>query len=378
MTSFLDGSTNGPTIAVEFYINGSWVRVNVGDLREVSFTRGRTRADQKNDPGHASIVVDNFSGYYDPEYTLSGSPYVVGGVNQLKAGLKTRIIGTWQGTGYYLFVGFLETSLVDQGFSPTATMTFTDGIALLSKMYALAVSPAGYAGETTSTRVGRMLTYANWTDSRNLSGSVQMEATTQSATLQNIIEQCVACEAGRFFISREGTATFLPLSDKFSRVTRLLLSDSRATNTVEYDVLETTPGTYQVINEALIQRESGTQRRYRHLPSTTAFGLKTITVNAPILNDSDADNLAKYLAYKDHNPQTLVQSVQFSAFALGALYPDLLSLEIGDQVTIERTTVDGRTLELYCVVEGFNHSITPESWRVEINTSPMNPYSITI
>jgi len=378
MTSFLDGSTVGPTIAVEFYINGSWVRVNIADLRELSLTRGRTRADQKNDPGHATIVLDNFSGYYDPEYTGSGSPYVVSGVNKLQAGLKTRIIATWQTVGYYLFVGYLETNLVDQGFSPTATMTFTDGIALLSKMYAQALSPAGHSGETTASRVGRMLDYANWVDSRSLTGSVQMQATTQASTLQLLIEQAVSCEAGRFYISRDGTATFLPLSDKFNRPTRLLLSDSRADGTIEYDVLETTPGTYQVVNEAIIQRDGATQRRFRHLPSTTAFGLKTITVNAPILNDSDADELAKYLSFKDHNPQPLVQSVQFSAFALGALYPDFLALEIGDQVTVERTTVDGRTLELYCVVEGFNHSITPTSWRVEINTSPMNPYSITI
>ena len=378
MAAFLDG-TNGPTLTVQFFINSSWVSVSTTDLRQMQIHRGRARADQKNDPGSTTIVLDNHSGFYDPEYTGSGSPYVVSGVNQLQAGLQMQVLATWSGTSYKLFVGYLETTTVDQGFDPTATMIFTDGIALLSKMYALAQSPAAYSGETTSTRVGRMLDYANWTGSRNLSGSVQMEPTTQSGTLQTIIEQCVACEAGRFYISRDGVATFLPLSDKFNRVTRLMLSDSRATNTVEYDHLETTPGTYQVVNEALIQRDSGTQRRYRHLPSTTAFGLKSITVNAPILNDSDADNLAKYLAFKDHNPQPLVQSVQFSAHALSTLYPDFLALEIGDQITVERTTVDGRTLELYTVLEGYQHDIDFENgWRTNLMTSPMNPYSITI
>ena len=377
MASFLDG-TNGPTLAVQFYINGSWVTLTQTDVRTLQIKRGRSRADQKNDPGSATMILDNHLGFYDPEYTGSGSPYVISGVNQLQAGLKCQVVATWSSTNYTLFVGYLETNMVYQGFDPTATMVFTDGIALLSKMYALAQSPAAYSGETTATRVGRMLTYANWTDATNVSGSVQMEPTTQSGTLQTIIEQCVSCEAGRFYISRDGVATFLPLSDKFNRVTRLMLSDSRATNTIEYDQLETTPGTYQVINEAIIQRDIGTQRRYRHLPSTAAFGLKSITINAPILNDSDADNLAKYLAFKDHNPQPLVQSVQFSAHALGTLYPDFLSLEIGDQITVERTTVDGRTLELYTVLEGYQHDIDPNSWRTNLMTSPMNPYSITI
>ena len=370
--------TNAPTLSVQFYINGSWVTVTQTDVREISIKRGRSRADQKNDPGAATIVLDNVSGYYDPEYTGSSSPYVVSSVNQLKAGVQCRIIATWSSTGYTLFVGYLETNTVDQGFFPTATMVFTDGIALLSKMYAQSLSTPSYSGETTSTRVGRMLTYANWTGSTNLSGSVQMLPTTQGSSLQVLIEECVACEAGRFYISRDGVATFLPLSDKFSRPTRLLLSDTRATNTVEYDSIKATPGTYQVINEAIIERSGKSQRRSRHKPSTTAFGLKSVTVNAPILNDSDADNLALYLSRKDSSPMTLVETIGFSALAFGSLYPDFLALEIGDQLTVERTTVDGRSLTLYVVVEGYNHHITQDDWRTDIMTSPMNPYSITI
>ena len=370
--------TNAPTFSVQFYINGSWVTVTQTDVREISIKRGRSRADQKNDPGAVTLVFDNVSGFYDPEYTGSSSPYVVSGVNQLKAGVQCKIIATWSSTGYTLFVGYLETNTVDQGFFPTATMVFTDGIALLSKMYAQSLSTPDYSGETTSTRVGRMLTYANWTGSTNLSGSVQMLPTTQGSSLQVLIEECVACEAGRFYISRDGVATFLPLSDKFSRPTRLLLSDTRATNTVEYDSIKATPGTYQVINEAIIERSGKSQRRSRHKPSTTAFGLKSVTVNAPILNDSDADNLALYLSRKDSSPMTLVETIGFSALALGALYPDFLALEIGDQLTVERTTVDGRSLTLYVVVEGYNHHITQDDWRTDIMTSPMNPYSITI
>ena len=370
--------TNAPTFSVQFYINGSWVTVTQTDVREISIKRGRSRADQKNDPGAATLVLDNVSGYYDPEYTGSSSPYVVSGVNQLKAGVQCKIIATWSSTGYTLFVGYLETNTIDQGFFPTATMVFTDGIALLSKMYAQSLSTPSYSGETTSTRVGRMLTYANWTGSTNLSGSVQMLPTTQGSSLQVLIEECVACEAGRFYISRDGVATFLPLSDKFSRPTRLLLSDTRATNTVEYDSIKATPGTYQVINEAIIERSGKSQRRSRHKPSTTAFGLKSVTVNAPILNDSDADNLALYLSRKDSSPMTLVETIGFSALALDSLYPDFLALEIGDQLTVERTTVDGRSLTLYVVVEGYNHHITQDDWRTDIMTSPMNPYSITI
>ena len=371
---------NAPQLKVQFYINASWLTVTTTDLKQIQIKRGRSRADQKNDPGAATIVLENYLGYYDPEFTGSASPYVVSGVNQLKAGVKARIIGTWSSVDYTLFVGYLETNTIDQGFAPTATMVFTDGIALLSKMYPLAQATASFGGETTATRVGRMLDYANWTDGRNLNGSVTLLPTLQTSTLQNLIEECVSAEAGRFYISRDGVATFVTLSDKFSRVTRLQLSDSRATNTVEYDSIKATPGTYQVINEAIVQRSGATQRRSRHLPSTTSFGLKSITVNAPIQSDTSADNLAKYLSRKDSDPATLIETIGFEALALNTLYPDFLALEIGDQLTINRTTVDGRALTLYVVVEGFNHNIVanPGSWRTEIMTSPLNSYDITI
>jgi len=372
-----DGSVT-PVLTVEFWINGSWVFATKADYMEIDITRGRSRADQKNDPGNATVIFDNASGYYDPEYTGSSSPYVVSGVNQLQAGLKMRIVATWSGTYYILFQGYLETNVCNQGFTPTASMVFTDGIALLSKMYAAQVSPALHAGETTSSRVSRMLTYANWVDGTNLTGSVQMQATTQSGTLQKLIEEAVNCEAGRFYISRDGIATLVPLSDKFSRPTRLHLSDSQATYTIEYDTLETTPGTYQVINDAIIERDGATTHHSRHAPSTTKFGIKTVTINAPLYNDSDAIEMAKYLSYKDSSPASLVQSVQFDALNLGVLYPDFLSLEIGDQVTVDRTTVDGRSLTLQTVVEGYKHSITPANWRTELMTSPVNNISITI
>lgn len=372
--------TNAPTIKVQLYINSSWVTTPATDIREIQIKRGRARADQQNDPGSVTIVYDNWSGYYDPEYTGASSPYVVSGVNQLRAGTKVKVLMTWATVDYSLFVGYLETSSVDQGFSPTATMTFIDGMALLGRIYPTPLNAPAYGGETTSTRVSRMLTIANWADGTSISGSVALLPTGQTISCLQMIEECVRAEAGRFFIANDGTATFQPLSAKFSAPTRLQLSDSRAANTVEYDDIKTTPGTYQVINQAIIQRDGASQRRSQYNTSVSAYGLKSITVNAPIQSDTSADNLAKYLSRKDGDPQTLVQSIGFSALALNTLFPDFLSLEIGDQLTVNRTTADGRALTLYVVVEGFQHSIqsSPGSWYTTITTSPMNGYNITI
>lgn len=373
--SAFDG-TNGPQLKLQFLKSGTWTNVTTTDVRSIKTKRGRTRPDQQNDPAQAIIVLDNRSGIYDPDYT-SASTWVVSGTSILKAGLQMRIIWTWSSVDYTWFVGKLETTDLDIGFDATATMTFVDFSADFANIQAPALAVPAFQ-ETTATRVGRMLTYAGFTGSSSLTGTVQLTATSQDAPVLQMIEECVNAEAGRFYMSRDGVATFVPLSNKFSRVTRLLLSDSRATNTVEYDSIKTTPGTYQVINQAVINRPSKTQYTAKYTPSVTAYGLKSKTYNAPVNTDSVASNLAAYYARVWATPATLVEQIGFDALALSALYPDFLALEIGDQITVERTTVDGRALTYYLVVEGFTNTITSDRWRTEIQTSTMNPYTITL
>lgn len=368
---------NAPTLSVQFYFNGSWHGVAPSQAKEISIRRGRPRPDQNNEAGQMVVLLDNVTGWFDPEYTASDSPYVVGGVNQLKAGLKGRLRATWDGVTYTTFYGYLETSKLDYGFYPTAAMTFTDATALLGKVVAKDLADAAYGGETTATRVNRMLTLAGWSDGTNVGGTIQMLPTLQGASTLAIINECAVSEAGRFYIATNGDATFLPLSDKFSRPTRLYLSDDRAPLTVEYDTIDATPGTYQVINECYINRPSRSKRRARYKPSVTAYGLKSMEITAPIQSATVADKVALYYARKDAIPTTVVESIGFQALALGTLWVDFLQLELGDQMTVQRTTVDGRTLVLNTVVEGYNQVITQDSWRCDIWTSPMNPYRIT-
>jgi hypothetical protein len=372
-----DGS-NAPTIAVQFYKSGTWTSVTSTDVREIAIKRGRTRPDQKDDAGTSTVVFDNNSGYYDPDYTGASSPWVVSSASILRAGLQMRIVATWSSTDYILFNGYLESNTVNQGFDATASMTFVDGIAFIAKAVAPALSTASFA-ETAATRVGRMLDYASWSASaRSLTGSSSLLATSQNANCMDIINQCASAIAGRFYVSRTGVATLVPLSDKFSRPTQLLFDDSRAANTVEYDALKTTPGTLQVVNQAVINRTGATQYTSTYNPSVTSYGTKTVTLDAPLSSNGSASNLALYLSRKDATPTTLVEQVDFSALALNTLFPDFLATELSDQVSVKRTTVDGRAMQWDLVVEGMNHNITSDSWRVSYMTSAINPYSITI
>ena len=288
-----------------------------------------------------------------------------------------RVVATIGGTAYNLYYGFLEMTRVDQGEAPAVTMTFVDGIAYIADAQAPALAAAANA-ETAATRVGRMLDIAGWPSggSRSLTGSVGMLATVQNRSCMALIYQAVDAIAGRFYISRNNVATLVPLADKFSRPTQLLFTDTGASNTVGYMELFTNPGTYYVVNQAIINRGENKQFTSLYKPSKNAYGIAKIVLDAPVATDANGQNLALYESRKLAEPLTYVERIDFNALALGdygALYPDFLSTELGDQVSVVRSGV-----QYNLVVEGMAFVIVQNNWMMSYTTSAINPYSITI
>ena len=375
-----DGVTS-PSIAVQFLKSGTWTSVTTSDVVQIDIRRGRERADLRDQAGFASIVFNNTSGAYDPD-NVTTSPWVVGGTSILRDGLQMRIVATWASTAYPLFYGFLENNFTNQGYLPNVTMTFYDGIGFIADGFAPALATAANS-ETAALRAARMLDIAGWPSgaARSLTGSVTMLATVQNRGCMQGITECVDAIAGRFYISKSGVATLVPLADKFSRPTQLLFSDSNATNTVPYTDLITNPGTKYVVNQAIIMRGDNNQVTSTYNPSKNAYGVVKKEIFAPVDTDTNATNLALYESRKLALPETYVERIEFNGLVVpknGLLYPDFLSTELGDQVSVQRTTYDGRPLQWNLVVEGMKHTITQSNWIVSFNTSDINPYSITI
>jgi hypothetical protein len=387
--SAFDG-TNGPLLKIQFFVNNAWTDVPTVDLRSIDLSRGRMRADQRIDSGQLIIKLDNQSGDYDPD--KSTSPWWFSGVTALRADLRGRLVATWSGTAYVLFVGYLETTKLDVGFDATATMTFVDGISILGRYSAPSVKVKSNNGETTATRVGRMLTLAKWPtgSSRSLTGAITLAGTEQNCAIMDIINQCEDSEAGCFYISRTGVATFVTLKNKFTRPTQLTFNDDQVANTVEYYEMDTNPGIYYLVNSALVnyspntetgsevKKVKGKQISVQNKASVTKYGPKILKVDTFILQSAVAKKLATYYATRTKSPKTLVESVSFTALSLGSLYPDFLETELLDLCILKRKTVDGRNQTFQLTIEGFKYSITPDQWDVTYYTSPIFASDITL
>jgi len=97
-----DGVTT-PAVAVQFLKSGTWTSVTTTDLIKIDIRRGRTRQNERDQSGISVVVFNNTSGYYDPDNTSAGSPWVVSGSSTLRDGLQMRIVATINSTAYYLY-----------------------------------------------------------------------------------------------------------------------------------------------------------------------------------------------------------------------------------------------------------------------------------
>jgi hypothetical protein len=55
---------------------------------------------------------------------------------------------------------------------------------------------------------------------------------------------------------------------------------------------------------------------------------------------------------------------------IDTIWASLLQTDLGDNVNVERTTIDSRNRTFTSIVEAINIDITPFSWRVGLDLSP--------
>jgi hypothetical protein len=388
--ALFDGS-NAPTITVEFDMSklgafvlgisslggtdvlgtGStvWSTVSTTDVRSLSIRRGRTREDQAVQPGTLSLILENRAGKYDPDN--SSSPYFWNGYSLLTRGMGVRISATWSGTTYVIYRGYLEQLDIDASLDPVATFQFTDALAYLGTQTVTAIA-SSYSGDTTSTRLGRILDAIGWDASlRSISGSRQMQPTTFGDTALSLGDQVSRCEFGRFYVDRQGKVVLLPYESTFTTPARIAFSDTRASGTIEYDTIVTTPGAKYLVNSVTLNQATGTAQTFTDTNSTLRYGVYPKSYDAPLLTNSVALGLATVIAYRYSLPKTRVDRVEFDALGIDSTsWASLLQTDLGDNVTVARTTVDARSRTYTDLVESISHDLTPDGWRVGMDLSP--------
>jgi hypothetical protein len=372
-----------------------YVALPADDVREIAIRRGRARDDQANDVGTATIVLDAWSGDYDPDN--DGGPYRYLGQKLLRQGMQTRVSVTMAGVDHVLFTGSLETTAAGFGVEPTMTWTCVD---LLARLGNAAFPPSETFvrdGDTSEERIGWLLSYDSaYADRVVTAGGRVLTGTQGGGTVLSNLESVARSEWGRVYADRDNVLTITHHADEYERTTDLVISDS-AVDTGDDVFLETfadlfpglaalapsdmqvEPGLSLVVNRAILTRRGEVEETFAEEDdlSVERFGKRTQSAEVLLSNDSEARELAAYLASRRAVPTPWVSSVTVPLAGYGnTAWASVADLDLGAWVAVERTTVDGRELLWRVTAEGIDHSITTTGWTLTLATAPTDLASL--
>lgn len=387
--SLYDG-TNAPTITVEidlgrigFFTIGTsplggtdvlgvatsnWTAIPTTDVQAISIRRGRSREDQAIQPGILTLNLDNRLSAYDPDN--SSTAYMWNGYTLLTVGLGMRVKATYASTDYIIYTGFLDNIEIDASLNPVAVYTCVDALGKLARQ----MLDLNAVSETTSARVTRILNLIDWPAAkRTLTGTRPLVAKVTTAQ-ENALQLCevgATSEFGRFFATIDGNLILQPYESFFSSKFRGTLSDSRAAGTIEYDSIETNPGSRFLVNVASVTDGSGAISTATNTDSQGRYGTYQRSVSTELVTGSQVDALATLIANRNALPATRVSSIDFSVAGMDStVWPQFLQFEFGDNLNVERTSVDGRARVFTSLIESINHDIKTDDWRVHLDLSP--------
>jgi hypothetical protein len=235
----------------------------------------------------------------------------------------------------------------------------------------------GWSGDTTGTRIGRMLDLASWPSAdRNIdTGQTTLQAISTGTFSALSHSQAVeTAEQGLFFFSATGFAIFI---------------DRKALTSSPYNTSQATFGdsgselpyreiTYRyddqlIYNEVVATRAGGVTQIASDATSQTSYLKRTKTLSDLQLDsDTKALSLAQLVVARYKDPLLRVTGLTIAPDADPTnLYPQVLGREIGDRITVKRRPQGvGSAISADVTIEGISHRITSGSWETSWNLSP--------
>jgi hypothetical protein len=338
---------------------------------KVSIKGGYNLLQDQFEAGQATIRIYDPTGDWNPDNPASIY------YGKLLPNRKVRVAATYGGNSYFLFSGY--TSAYNYTYPKNQEIGYvevqcTDAFRLFNLSNVTTITGA-VAGETTGTRIGRILDAISWPSSmRSIDTGdsiVQADPGTARTALQ-ALKNVEFSEQGAFFINPEGNAVFISRSNLEKKAGGTETYFSNAGDGINYWNITTVLDDKLVINQANITRIGGTTQSASDATSVaTYFPHSYNQPNLVVSTDAEALNIAK--AYVATRKDT---SLRIDNLTLDLSTPDYstgitaaLALDYFNVVKIRNdqqgTTYIQKTLETV----GIAHEITPTDWKTIITTS---------
>jgi hypothetical protein len=341
-------------------------------LDSINTNRGRNISSEQFQTGTASIRLLDQNGNFNPQNTLS--PYYT----YLNPMRKMTITSTYASVTYPIFAGYItgyntSTPKFDGDIVYT-TITAVDGFRLFQNAQFFGVTGA-VAGESTGTRIGKILDTIGWpTSLRDIDTgltTVQADPATQRTALA-ALQTVATTEYGAIYMDTTGRCTFQDRNLTVSSVagTPVVFKDD-GTAIGYFDVKWVFDDT-QVYNLATVTRTGGSVQTVSDATSIATYFTHSYNQSG-LLMETDAEALDYARAFVASRKDTtsrvdeLTLDLQQDNYTAGTVAA--LSLDFFSPISVTTTQPNNTTLSKTVQVFNISHSITPNSWKTRLGTA---------
>jgi hypothetical protein len=359
-------------LGVNAFADGTAVTVDVSNkVDSIRTNRGRTALSDIFQTGTMSLRIIDQNGDFNP--MNPASPYA-GLLNPMR---KVTITASYEGTTYPIFAGYITsydtTTPRDVGEVVYTTIQAVDGFRLFQNAQITTVASAT-AGQTTGTRIGRILDQIGWpTGMRDIDAgqtTVQADPGTLRTSL-GAMQLVTSTEYGSFYMDALGNAVFQDRALTSSSVagTPVIFNDNGTG--ISYNNAVWKLDDTLIFNKASITRTGGTTQVASNQASIDKYFLHSYQ-EQNLLMQTDAEAFNNALAFVASRQET---SIRCDAVTLD-LYTNnydagilaALDLDFFDPVTITTTQPGSSSLTKTLQVFGVSHDIKPTNWKTTFTT----------
>ena len=337
-------------------------------VQGVSIRRGRTRILDEFEAGTATIRLIDTDGTFDPD----NGPYA----GQLLPLRQVRITTSYNGVGYYLFSGFIDDLIYDYDLGADVayvTLSCTDTFRLLA-LDTLTTITGATAGQLSGARIEDIFQTIVWPESLvNIDAgdsTLQADSGDSRSALQ-AIQDVAASELGAFFMTGDGIARFISRHGTIqqSAATPLVFTDDGTG--IDYNGISLAIDDTMLANEVTVQNEGGTPQTVSDATSIAAYFRRSLNRTGLLLDsDSEALDQARSILLARKDPELRIDSIQLQlADGDPTKTAAALSADFYTPITVSRTQPGGGVVTRTLTVQGIEHDIGIDSWRVGLSTA---------
>lgn len=343
------------------------------EVQAANISRGRNPLTDVFQTGNASIRIADQNGDFDP--TNPTSPYA--GLLQPLRKIQLSAIDPATGLEHNMFSGYITgyqyQQSRDTGEVSYTTITAVDGFQLLN-LSTISTVAGAVAGETTGTRVGRILDSVSWPSGmRDIdTGNSTVQADPGSArTALQALQTVATTEYGALYMSPAGQVVFQQRSFTTASIggTPTVFNDNGTG--IAYSQLQWILNDAQIFNEANVTATGLAKQTASDSTSISTYFKHSYNVS-DLLMQTTAEALDYAKAYVASRKDTSIRADSITLDLTTANYAAgvtaALTLDYFDPVTISQAQPGGNTLTKTFQVFGVRHEITPNTWRTTLTT----------